>query len=111
MMWWLRPFNIMRRPNREARTADEHSGGVLQIQRRVFEPAQRINVARSLHDWSPVSESADCAPRQPVNPYAPIALGHCPTSCVCSQSTTRANGSKPNVAATDGRRFEFALMS
>ncbi len=27
------------------------------------------------------------------------------------KSTTRSNGSNPNAAATDGRRFEFALMS
>ena len=33
------------------------------------------------------------------------------TSCPARKSTTRSNGSKPKAAATDGRRFELALMS
>ena len=33
------------------------------------------------------------------------------TSCRSRKSTTRSNGSKPNAAATDGRRFELALTS
>ena len=36
---------------------------------------------------------------------------HVLVSCCDRYVTTRSNGSKPNAAATDGRRLELALMS
>ena len=36
---------------------------------------------------------------------------HTRARCCSRKVTTRSNGSKPNAAATDGRRLEFALMS
>jgi len=55
----------------------------------------------------PVRRRRDQPPGRSLRPpYAPTAC-----SCAMRKSTTFSNGSKPNADATDGRRFEFALMS
>jgi hypothetical protein len=43
--------------------------------------------------------------------FGPFRVSGHRASRATRKSTTRSNGSKPNAAATDGRRFELALMS